>query len=146
MPKIVGVNSTEFAWVNLAVTAMGRTFEGVTEVEYDLEVEKKQIYGRGGKVRGIQRGNEKPTASLTLRQSEVEAIVRAAQAVNPLAKPTDITFDVQVTYIAIGSTDIVKDRLVGCEFTKITKAFKQGDSEMLVKLPMLCLDIEYNRA
>lgn len=138
----MGINTSEFQWKDLTVTAMGRTFVGITEVEYDVEVEKKQVYGRGSKVRGIQSGNEKPTGNMTIKQSELEAMIRTAQASNPNAKLTDIAFDIQVHYLK--GVELVKDRIIGAEFTKQPKQMKQGDGEMDVKLPFLAMDIQYN--
>lgn len=140
----MAVNQTEYAWENITVTAMGRTFERILEVEYDVESDKKYIYGRGKKVRGIQPGNEKPGGSITLGQSEVEAMIREAQTTNPNAKLTDIAFDMQIHYLS--GTDLVKDKCIGCQFTKQSKGMKQGDAEMLVKLTFLCEDIKYNVA
>lgn len=137
-------NSTEFAWKDLTVTAMGRTFERILDVDYDTEEEKKQIYGRGKKVRGIQGGNEKPNGNLSLGQSEVEAMIREAQKTNPNAKLTDISFDIQIHYVK--GLDIVKDRIIGCEFTKMPKSLKQGDVDMVIKLPFMAMDIQYNVA
>lgn len=135
-------NSTEYAWKDLTITVMGRTLERITDVDYDVEEDKKQIYGRGKKVRGIQGGNEKPIGSITLGQSEVESLIRKAQETNPRGKLTDLVFDIQVHYLK--GTDIVKDRIVGAEFTKNPKAFKQGDPAMEIKLPFMCMDILYN--
>ncbi len=125
---------------------MGRTFERVMAIEYDVEVEKKQIYGRGKKVKGIQRQNEKPTVSITLGQSEVEALIREAQRTNPFAKITDITFDIQVHYLRADAVALVKDRILGFEATKVPKSMKQGDSDMEIKLDGLAMDILYNVA
>ncbi len=135
-------NTAEFAWKDLTATGMGRVFDGISEVEYDVEVEKKHIYGRGKKPRGIQSGNEKPSGSITITQSEAEAMLRAAQAQNPNAKGTDIVFDLQVHYLK--GTDLVKDRIKSIEFTKFPKSFKQGDEEMKIKLPFLAMDVQYN--
>ncbi len=142
----VDVNSPEFSWANIVVTAMGRTFERILAIEYDVETEKKQIYGRGKKVKGIQRQNEKPTASLTLGQSEVEAIIREAQKTNPFAKITDITFDIQVHYLRADAVALVKDKIVGFEITKAPKSMKQNDGDMEMKLDGLAMDILYNVA
>lgn len=135
-------SSTEYAWCDMTVTAMGKTFERIMEIEYDVEVDLKQIYGRGKKVKGIQDGNEKPTGSITLGQSEVEAMIRKAQETNPTAKATDISFDIQIHYLK--GVDLVKDKIVGARFTKNPKAWKQGDSDMQIKLPFLAMDIFYN--
>ena len=138
----MGANSTEFQWKDITITAMGMVFEAVTEVEYDTEVEKKQVFGRGSKAQGIQSGNEKCTGNVTVKQSILESMIRTAQATSPNAKLTDISFDIQVHYVK--DTDLVKDRIVSAEFTKQPKSMKQGDGEMLVKLPFMAMDIQYN--
>lgn len=132
-------NSAEFAWSNTLVTIMGRTFERILAIEYDVEVEKKQIYGRGSKVKGIQRQNEKPTGSITVGQSEYEAMVRVAGG-----KVTDIVADIQVHYTEEDGTAIVKDRIIGAEFTKAQKGIKQGDADMEIKMDFIAMDILFN--
>lgn len=121
---------------------MGRTFERITEVEYDIEEEKKHIYGRGKKPKGVQPGRQKPTAGLTIGQSEFEAMIREAQKVSKNAKASDLVFDIHVHYLL--GTDIVKDKIV--QFTPMNnpKALKEGDGEMVVKLKGICQDIIYN--
>jgi len=142
----MSVNSAEFAWCDITVTAMGRTFERIVNIEYDVEADKKYIYGRGKKVKGIQGGNEKPTGSLTLGQSEIEAMIREAQKKNPNAKITDIVMDIQVHYLDAEKAALVKDRILGAEFTKGPKTMKQGDSDMEIKLDFMARDIQYNIA
>jgi hypothetical protein len=133
----------EYSWREVKVTILGKVIEGIMEVSYEKEVEKKPIYGRGGKTKGIQSGNEKCTGDLTLRQSEVEAMLLAAKATNPLATPLDIIFDVQVQYNLVGDATIVKDRVLAAQFTKLPKGMKQGDMDMQIKMPFLAEDILY---
>lgn len=134
--------AVEFAWKDIQITAMGRVFNRVLGIEYMAEATKKQIYGRGKKVLGIQNGNETPRGSITLGQSEVEAMIRAAQATNPLAKLTDIEMDIQVHYL--NGISLVKDKIVGAQFTSIPKNMNQGDPDMEIKLDFVCTDILYN--
>jgi hypothetical protein len=138
------VNQIEYAWENITVTAMGRTFERITAIDYDTEVDKKHIYGRGSKPKGVQPGREKPSGSLTLGQSEIEAMTRVAQATNKTGKITDLVFDIQVHYLV--GTDIVKDKIFQATLMKQPKEMKEGDAEMTVKCPFICTDILYNQA
>jgi len=137
----ISINQTEFPWGLITVTAGGRTFERILEIEYDKEQEKKQIYGRGNKVKGIQRQNEKPAGSITLGQSELEAIIRQA----PDQDPMKVVMDIQVHYVTEEGAAIVRDRIIGAEFTKAPKSMKQGDSDMEIKMDFLCMDILYNQ-
>ncbi len=136
------VNQIEYAWENLTVTAMGRTFERITEVEYDVEVDKKHIMGRGSKPKGVQPGRQKPTAGITIGQSEFEAMIRLAQKTNKNAKASDLVFDIHCHYLL--GTDIVKDKIVQFTPTNNPKALKEGDGEMTIKLKGICTDIVYN--
>jgi len=138
----IKVNGVEYEWGDITITTLGRTLERVTEIEYDIEVDKKHIYGRGRKPKGIQRGNEKPAGSITLGQSEVEAIIRNIQQTNPTTKLTDIVLDIQIHYLQ--GTDLIRDRIIGAEFTKQPKSMKQGDTDMMIKLPFLYMDGQYN--
>jgi hypothetical protein len=136
------INQIEYAWENITVTAMGRTFERITEIEYDLEEDKKLIYGRGKKVKGVQPGKEKPMCGLTIGQSELEAMIREAQKTKPNASSKDLVFDVQVHYLK--DVDLVKDKIIQFTPTSQKKVMKEGDSEMSIKLSGLCMDVLYN--
>ncbi|MBA4196583.1 MAG: hypothetical protein C0459_03420 [Chitinophaga sp.] len=136
------VNGVEYEWGDITVTTLGRTLERVLEIEYDVKVSKKHLYGRGKKPKGIGGSNEEPTGSITIGQSEFEAMIRSAQALKPNVKITDIVLDLQVHYLQ--GTDLVKDRIIQLEFTEAAKGMKQGDSDMMIKMPFLALDIQYN--
>lgn len=135
-------NSIEYAWKDLEVTFLGRVIGRLLEIEYTTEVEKKHIYGRGKKALGVQTGNEKVTAQCTVGQSELEAMIRKAQELRPGAKPTDMSFDINVCYRT--DTTLVRDRVLGFTITQMPKGMKQGDVEMQVKLPGIALDVLYN--
>jgi hypothetical protein len=91
-------------------------------------------------VKGIQRQNEKPAGKLTLGQSELEAMISAS----PNGKVTDLVMDIQVHYLDADKGAIVRDRIVGAEFTKAPKSIKQGDSDMEISLEFIAMDILYN--
>ncbi|MCX6210109.1 MAG: hypothetical protein NTZ59_11610 [Bacteroidetes bacterium] len=133
----------EFSWRDLKVAFLGRVFEGITDCQYKKEEDKKPVYGRGSKTKSIQRGNQKCSGDLTLKQSEVEAMLLAAKATNPLADLLDLVFDIQVQYVAEGTTDIVKDKILEAQFTSIPKGMKQGDASMEIKLSFVAVDILY---
>lgn len=135
-------NSIEYAWKDIEVVFLGRIIGRITEIEYTTEVEKKHIYGRGKKPLGIQTGNEKVTGQVTIGQSELEAMIRKAQSLKPGAKPTDMSFDINIAYIA--DVDVVRDRVVGFTISQMPKIMKQGDTDMNVKLPGIAMDVLYN--
>lgn len=134
-------NSAEFAWCDITVVYMGMPIERLLSIEYDVEEDKKYIYGRGKKVKGIQPGNEKPSVSLTIGQSVLEAMTRKAQETNRFAMAKDLVFDIQVQYMELMGGDLVIDRIIGFEATKAPKGMKQGDSDMEVKMDGLAMDV-----
>lgn len=135
-------NSKEFEWSNVTVLLLGRPITGIRGITYSENQEKEVVYARGNKPRAIQKGNKSYEGSISILQSELEALY---QAVGTKKGLIDIpAFDVVVAYIPEGSTTIVTDIVKNCEFTKSEKSIKQGDKFMEVELPVIALDIEYN--
>ena len=135
-------NSVEYAWKDIEVVLLGRPLVRILEVEYTVETEQKVLYGRGKKGLGIQSMNESVSGSITIGQSELEAMTAKVNEVAPGAKLTDFVLDLNIGYLA--GTDIIRDRVVSLKFSQIPKSMKQGDADMEVKLPFQALDIEYN--
>jgi hypothetical protein len=135
-------DSLEYAWKDLEVVLLGRPLVRILEVSYTVEAAKTKIYGRGKKALGIQDGNESVSGSITVGQSELEALVRAVQAVRPDGKITDFSFDLSISYVS--AARIVRDRVVGCKFTSVPKGMSQGDSDSTHQLSFEALDIKFN--
>lgn len=135
-------NSLEYAWKDIEVVLLGRPLVRITNVQYTTDATKTKIYGRGKKALGIQHGNESVSGSITVGQSELEAMTRAVQAVKPGAKITDFSFDLSVGYIV--TSKIVRDRIVGCSFTSVPKGMAQGDAASEHQLSFEALDVKYN--
>ena len=86
------------------------------------------------------RGNKKYEASITVLQSELEAII--------LSSGGDITniapFDIVASHVTKRSMAIVTDVIKDFEFTDLEKSWKQGDKFMEIELPGVCMEIKYN--
>jgi hypothetical protein len=135
-------NSKEYSWSNVEIVMLGRPVTGIRGVTYKASQEKEVIYGRGNKPRAIQHGNKSFECSVTLLQSELEALVAAAGKGKNL---TDIpAFDIVVAYVPDQVGDIITDIIKNVEFTEVEKTFKQGDKFMEIELPAIALDIDYN--
>lgn len=135
-------SSIEYAWKDIEVVLLGRPLVRILEVEYTVDSEKKPIFGRGKKALGIQSGNEKASGQITIGQSEVEALIKKAKEILPGTKVTDLSFDINVGYLA--NTEVIRDRVVGAAFSTLSKSMKQGDSDMQIKLPFSALDVEFD--
>ena len=121
---------------------LGRTVTGIRGIEYTAKQEKEPLYGRGNKPLSIQKENKSFDGKLSFLQSELEALQLASGVGNNIL---DIAqFDVVVAYVPKGGGTIVTDIVKNVEFTDVPKSLKQGDKNMEIELPFVCLDIQYN--
>jgi hypothetical protein len=130
----------ESSWKDVSIVILGRTIEGVVKVEYDRKTNKEMVFGRGDKPLAIVSGNKEFSGTVTLLQSELQAMVAAVNAVDPTRDLTDVSFDIVVDYDnsnGVATTDL----LVGCEITEYQKSLSQGDTHMKIDLPFMFLDL-----
>lgn len=129
-------STREYEWNDIAVVVAGRAVTGLRGVEYGSKQEKELLYGKGNKPHAIQRGNVDYSGSLTMTQSEYEALRTAAGG-----DILNVQFDVVVSYGNPSSGDVgVVDILVGCEFTEDKTSWKQGDKFQEKSLPFIFID------
>ncbi|MGM9774899.1 MAG: hypothetical protein ACI3Y2_06840 [Candidatus Egerieousia sp.] len=133
-------NSKEYEWADVSVVMAGRSVTGIRGIEYSSSQEKEALYAKGNKPQGIQRGNKSYSGTITLLQSELEALSEAAGG-----DALDATFNVVVCYGNPMKGDTIKtDLLAGVEITEIPKGLKQGDKFMEIALPVIMLDVKQN--
>lgn len=129
-------NSREYEWADITVVVAGRPVTGFRAVDYSSKQEKEAMYAKGNKPHGIQRGNKSYEGSITLLQSEYEALRQACGG-----DVLDASFDLVVAYGNASKGDaIVTDILVGAEVTEDNTEWKQGDKFQEKKLPFIFLD------
>lgn len=129
-------NSREYEWSDITVVVAGRPVTGFRAVDYSSKQEKEALYAKGNKPHGIQRGNKSYEGSITLLQSEYEALRQACGG-----DVLDASFDLVVAYGNASKGDaIVSDILVGAEVTEDNTEWKQGDKFQEKKLPFIFLD------
>ena len=129
-------NSREYEWSDITVVVAGRPVTGFLAVDYSSKQEKEALYAKGNKPHGIQRGNKSYEGSITLLQSEYEALRQACGG-----DVLDASFDLVVAYGNASKGDaIVTDILVGAEVTEDNTEWKQGDKFQEKKLPFIFLD------
>lgn len=136
------VNGREFSWEELSAAINGRVIEGIQGIEYTTETAHYNIKGRGKGNVAISVGQDDCDGSITLLQSEVEAI---QASVPPGGKITRLVFDVTVGYVPEVAGVPVFDRLLGCRIKKLTKAYKNSDGFMVCDLPLMIYDIQYQK-
>ena len=130
--------SKQYSWNDISVAFGGTIHEGVDEIEYNWKQEKKVIRGRGPKGHSIGRGNKDGTGKVVLWQSLVEQMIKDA----PNKDILKLNFDLIWSFVPEDGGATVTDVLVTCEITEYKKAMKQGDTNMLIELPFVFLDLK----
>ncbi|WP_432221254.1 hypothetical protein ACRASX_11030 [Flavobacterium sp. TMP13] len=134
-------SSKQYSWNDISIAMAGRIVEGIEDVEYTSKQDKAVLRGRGGKGHGITRGNKDYEGKITLWQSEVEAMIKAA----PNKDIHSLNFDIIWAFAPDDGGATVIDVLASCEITEYKKSMKQGDKNMLVELPFIFLDVKHQQ-
>lgn len=129
-------NTREYEWSDVNVVMAGRNVTGFRAVSYTSKQEKEALYAKGNKPHSMQRGNKSYEGSISLVQSEYEALKQAAGG-----DILDASIDLVVSYGNPTKGDtIVTDLLQGVEFTDDKTEWKQGDKFQEKELPFIFLD------
>lgn len=130
-------NSKQYAWSDLTLELGGRIVTGFRGLKYSTKQEKELLHGKSNRPLSIQRGNISFEGEITILQSELETLRLAGKG-----SILDLHLDGTAVYgdPANGDT-IITDKILGIEFTEDAKEMKQGDKNMEVTLPFICLDI-----
>lgn len=142
MVNRITFETNEYAWIDLKVVMLGREIGGLRGIEYKVKHQMEALYASGRKGRAIQRGKKEYEGTITLLQSELIALDRAAQEKGH-EDITDVSFDVIVSYLPENGI-ITTDKIVGVAITEIPRAMKLDDLQMEIALPFIALDVESN--
>ena len=135
-PLINGVN---YSWSNVKLVLFGVPVIGVTKIEYGRKQKKDNNYGMG--VDPISRGygNKEYEGKITLYRDEWNKII----ASSPSRDPLDIDFfDIQVTFSG-SRVQPSLDVLRACEFLEDPFTVSQGDTKIMVEIPIVIGLIEH---
>jgi hypothetical protein len=143
MPTIsFNAQQKEAEWNDLRIYISGAPVAKIEGIEYNIEQEKEHLYGEGGGVIGIQAGNYKPTGTLTVLKSVLDALNDAAVAAGGKSY-LDIEVDIVARWRASsdGTRPLRMDTLIKTQFTGAPRTLKQNDKKMEVAMPFLFTDI-----
>jgi hypothetical protein len=133
------INGKEYSWADIQFAFLGRPVRGVTEIKYGAKRDRKFIYAVGDKPVAYANGQEESSGSITVLQSEFEAIVASAKAAGKT--PTSLTpFNIIVMYLDDANL-LIKDIIQSVLTLEWEKASKQGDLNMTVTIPFVAANI-----
>lgn len=135
------INQKEYGWGDIVISIMGRPIIGVTGIEFKTGKTKERRYGAGRHAKSIQHGRREVDGTLTLMQSEVIALNRAAKAAGH-KDLLDLEVNIIITYASDAGV-VTNDRIICASFSEIPSGSKEGDLQAECALPFIALDIEY---
>lgn len=135
------VNGYEYSWEDINLALFGKLIEGIEAINYTVSKSHSNVYGRGADPVAMGRGKKEYSASLTILQSEFEAI----QDRIPAGK--DITdaapFSITVSYAPDGGA-VVTDQLTYVRVQSFSKGMRNGDGNMMIELALVVGKINLN--
>lgn len=134
-PLINGIN---YAWANVSFVLFGVPITGITKISYSVKQKKENNYGAGSDPISRGYGNREPEGSIELYLDEWKLIIANSPNRDPLQIPP---FDIPVVFANNGQTPD-KDVLKGVEFMENPFTGNQGDTKLMVTIPLIIAAIE----
>lgn len=127
------VNGANYSWNSVTLVLFGIPVKGITKISYKRSQVKENNYGWGPEPISRGYGNKEYEGSLELYIDEWKRIIAAS----PQRDPTQIPwFDIPVVF---GGTRLLPDRdiLRACEFLEDPLEANQGDTKLVVTVPLI---------
>ena len=135
----ITINLQEHAWGDIVIWIGGTPVYGARGISYNKNKEKTHLHAAGRDPRGIQHGKRAPSGDITLLQSAVADMNRAARALG-YRNFLDVDTDIVVTYLSEYLV-VTADKVVGASFSEIPKGIKEGYPYIEITKPFICLAI-----
>lgn len=130
-------NTREYEYADITVILGGRDVTGLRGVKYTAKQEKELLHAKGNRPHSVQRGNKSYEGSISLTQSELEALSMASGG-----SVLDANVDIVVAYGNPAKGDVVHTDLIkGAEFTEAPKGMAQGDKFAEIELPFVAINV-----
>lgn len=133
-PLINGVN---YSWATVTLTLFGVPVKGITNITYNTKQEKTNNYGAGSEPVSRGYGRKTYEGSIEIYLDEWKNVIAAAPNRDPLRIGW---FDISVSYGNSALTAAI-DTLLGVEFLENPFEAKEGDTKLMVKIPLIIAKI-----
>ena len=132
------INGVAYSWSSIVFTLFGVPVQGIVSIEYTRKQAKTNNYGAGAEPVSRGHGRKEYSGSIEIYLEEWKKIIAAAPNRSPLSIGW---FDITVQY-GNDIASLSKDILRACEFTDNPFEAKEGDTKLMVKLPLIVGQIE----
>lgn len=133
------INGTNYSWAGIKVVLFGVPVVGITKISYKSKQAKENNYGMGSEPVSRGYGNKEYEGSIEIYTDEWKRIVAASPNRDPLAIAP---FDIQVLYGTNAIAPDQKDVLRSVEFMENPLDAKQGDTKLMVTVPLIIAGID----
>lgn len=133
------MNSEQYSYNDISINIGGRLLNAATGIEVEAGYEHEVIRGKGGKAQAINEKNHEVTGTVSMLQSDFEALVDSYGDAYQ-KKYFDIIWHFSPDSGSDHRTHLVK----GVKLGKVKMALKQGDAFMPIDIPFLALDFKQN--
>lgn len=132
------INGINYSYSNIKMILFGVQVNGITKISYKKKQTKENNYGMGTQPVSRGYGNYEYEGSIEMYLDEWKRIIAAAPNRDPLAIAP---FDVSIVY---GGTSVQadKDVLRSVEFLEDPLDANQGDTKLLVTIPIILAGID----
>ena len=127
------INGIAYSWSTIDFVLFGVPVSGIVSIEYNTKQTKTNNYGAGQEPVSRGYGKKEYDGSIEIYLDEWKKIINAAPSRDPLAIGW---FDVTVNY-GNSIADITTDTLRGVEFLEDPFSAKEGDTKLMVKIPLI---------
>jgi hypothetical protein len=134
------INGIAYSWASISAIILGNAILGFTKIKYGQKQKKENNYGAGSIPISRGYGNYEPEASIEIYQDEWRQIIAAAPNRDPLQIGI---FNIQVLFGQINQLSVGQDNLLACEFTNDEMAANQGDTKLLVTIPLIIGQVQH---
>jgi hypothetical protein len=138
MPVTPLINGVNYSWANVSLVLFGVPVVGVTSIEYNRKQKKENNYGSGQDPVSRGYGNNEYDGKIELYVDTWKQIINAAPNRDPLQIPP---FSVTVTFGG-SRVSYTQDTLRAVEFLEDPLQTKQGDTKIMVTIPLIIGSIE----
>ena len=127
------INGVAYSWASISFVLFGVPVVGITNISYKRKQNKTNNYGFGTDPVSRGYGKKEYEGSIEIYQDEWKKIINAAPSRDPLAIGW---FSISVLY-GNSIADATKDTLQAVEFMEDPFDAKQGDTALMVKIPLI---------